>query len=393
VIRHEETQSAGLADAVRAVSDPMALMRRVVDQALVLIAAADGAVVELAHDGQLIYACASGSLAEHAGTRLGMQSSLSGLSVRTGQTLHCQDARTDGRVDSVACQAVGAISMVCVPLRHHATLVGGVLKLTAGRPEAFTDSDVAKLAELAEFISVAIAAISDIARIAGGLFHGGELDGAAPHHTDPASARGSDEIRTFVANVPRPGAAHDAAVRRRIKRVLADSSFTVVCQPIVDLNSGQLLGVEALTRFAHAPHQPPDVWFAEAARAGLGQQLQIAAIAKALELVDRLPGRAFLSINLGPDAVAAPQLPALLSSVGRDRVVLELTEHLQVEDYPRLRRTLSSLRAAGTRRAIDDTGAGFASLAHIVNLAPDLIKLDRRRRLPALTRHRQHNTT
>ena len=59
------------------------------------------------------------------------------------------------------------------------------------------------------------------------------------------------------------------------------------------------------------------------------------------------------------------------------RVVLELTEHTMVDDYPRLIACLRTLRRSGARIAIDDTGSGYSSLAHILKLAPDFIKLDR----------------
>ena len=56
---------------------------------------------------------------------------------------------------------------------------------------------------------------------------------------------------------------------------------------------------------------------------------------------------------------------------------MELTEEAKVDDYPRLSSAISQLRSMGVRLAIDDTGAGFASLAHILKLVPDFIKLDR----------------
>jgi EAL domain-containing protein (putative c-di-GMP-specific phosphodiesterase class I) len=374
--RPGNTQRDELHDAVCAISDPMVVMGRVVDQSLRLIPAADGAVVELAHEGRLVYVCAAGTLAEHRGTRLGVDGSLSGLSVRTGETLHRQDAGSDSRVDGTACQAVGAVSMVCVPLLHQGTVIG-VLKVTAGRARAFGDGDVAKLAKLADFVTTVIAATSNISRLAAELFQAGDPDRAESAAINQPSRVADEEISTFVANVLRPGVAAQVASRQRIERVLTDSSFTIVCQPIVDLETGQLVGAEALARFPQPPYQPPDVWFAQAALTGLGEQLQLAAIAKAVKLVDALPGPAFLSINVGPETVAAQRLAQLLHMAGPHRVVLELTEHLRVDDYPHLRRGLSSLRDAGARLAIDDAGAGFASLAHIVNLGPDLIKLDR----------------
>ena len=56
---------------------------------------------------------------------------------------------------------------------------------------------------------------------------------------------------------------------------------------------------------------------------------------------------------------------------------MELTEEARVDDYPRLSRALDQMRRMGVRLAIDDTGAGFASLAHILKLVPEFIKLDR----------------
>jgi EAL domain-containing protein (putative c-di-GMP-specific phosphodiesterase class I) len=58
-------------------------------------------------------------------------------------------------------------------------------------------------------------------------------------------------------------------------------------------------------------------------------------------------------------------------------VLLELSEHDQVEDYAALTATLAPFRADGLRLAIDDVGAGFSSLRHIVVTAPDVIKVDR----------------
>lgn len=108
----------------------------------------------------------------------------------------------------------------------------------------------------------------------------------------------------------------DVAVRQRIEQVLAASSFTFVCQPIVDLGSGELLGAEALAQFAGPPQQPPDVWFKEAEQVGLGVQLQLAAAATALTLLDELPDHAFLAVNLGPDALVAPNCPCCFAQRG-----------------------------------------------------------------------------
>ena len=65
-----------------------------------------------------------------------------------------------------------------------------------------------------------------------------------------------------------------------------------------------------------------------------------------------------------------------LDDVPAERIVLELTEHTEVTDYANFAQGLESLRSQGVRLAVDDTGAGFSSLQHVLNLRPDIIKLD-----------------
>lgn len=172
-------------------------------------------------------------------------------------------------------------------------------------------------------------------------------------------------------------AAEERRVRRtRIESVLAAGGPTMVFQPIVELSTGDTIGVEALARFAGRPERRPDEWFADAADVGLGVQVELCAVRLALAALDRLPAGAYLSINVGPAAVTAPELRELLRGVPAGRVVLELTEHVGVEDYTALTTALEAVRAGGVRLAVDDAGSGFASLRHILNLRPDLIKLD-----------------
>ena len=137
------------------------------------------------------------------------------------------------------------------------------------------------------------------------------------------------------------------------------------------------MAAEALARFGEEGSPPPDVWFALAHRVGLGVELELALIEAALAEISRLPEGTVISLNAGPEALASKRIPAALANVDPARVIVELTEHAAVEDYPKLCESLAGLRAAGVRLAIDDAGAGFASLMHILKLAPDFIKLDR----------------
>jgi EAL domain-containing protein (putative c-di-GMP-specific phosphodiesterase class I) len=65
-----------------------------------------------------------------------------------------------------------------------------------------------------------------------------------------------------------------------------------------------------------------------------------------------------------------------LLAVNAERLVVEITEHEPVEDYDALARSLQPLRDLGVRIAIDDAGAGYASLRHTLALAPDMVKVD-----------------
>lgn len=164
--------------------------------------------------------------------------------------------------------------------------------------------------------------------------------------------------------------------RARIEGVLAGLGLTILFQPIVELAGSTVLGVEALARFSTGPQRVPDVWFSEAAEVGLGPDLEIAAISMAVDQFDGIPPLAYLSLNVSAATVLSGLLKAALHDVPFERVVLELTEHDAVDDYDALNRALSEMRAEGVRLAVDDAGAGFSSLRHILSLQPDIIKLD-----------------
>lgn len=370
----DPTPSDGVERMVAAIADPMVAMRRIVDEALLLIPAAEGAVVELADGDLLTYACAGGSLREHVGLRLNSADSLSGLAIRTRTTLMCADSTVDPRVDADACRRVGARSMICVPLQRQSEAVG-VLKVSSATPNAFTHDDVTSLTRLAEFIGWVIATATDLAELISTLqAPPGERDGSpsgeAETHGSPAHAR-------FVGNVLRPGLVSDTQSRDRIRAIIAASSIDMAFQPIVDLSQRWLVGAEALARFPHAPEQGPDLWFAEAHRLGLGLDLELVAVDRALALLERVPPGGYMAINASPQTVVAMSEAGILDGVDRDRIVVELTEHLEVSSYPELSDALAGLRQAGVRVAIDDTGSGFSTFAHILNLRPNIIKLDR----------------
>lgn len=165
------------------------------------------------------------------------------------------------------------------------------------------------------------------------------------------------------------------ALRDEIRHVLDDRLVDVVYQPIVDLRTGSVVGAEALSRFTSEPLRGPDRWFADAADVGLGEPLELLSIELAVAHVADLPDDAFLSVNLSPAALAQGIDLAARAHDGR-RLVIELTEHAVILDYSVINAATAEYRAQGIRLAVDDAGAGFASLQHVLALSPDFIKLD-----------------
>jgi EAL domain-containing protein (putative c-di-GMP-specific phosphodiesterase class I) len=163
----------------------------------------------------------------------------------------------------------------------------------------------------------------------------------------------------------------------RIEKMLVGDEMSLVFQPIVEVSTRSVVGMEALSRFAAEPLRSPDLWFIEASSVGLGPELEMKAVSAAVEELDRLPDDWFLAINASPELVMSGKLESLIDRDVCDRLVLELTEHIAVDDYEPIRRQLAPLRDLGTRVAVDDAGAGFASLRHILLLRPEIIKLDR----------------
>lgn len=176
------------------------------------------------------------------------------------------------------------------------------------------------------------------------------------------------------------GAEPGAVVRRRIERVLHDpSALRMVFQPIVDVATNEVTGVEALSRFELEPQRPPNVWFAEAAHVGLSIELELLAIERALDDIDAEPGLG-VSVNVSPETLVDERLFELMVAARRrDQrpLTVELTEHVTIDRYDDLRPAIEALREIDVKLAVDDAGAGYSSLQHILELRPDHIKLDR----------------
>jgi PAS domain S-box-containing protein len=163
-------------------------------------------------------------------------------------------------------------------------------------------------------------------------------------------------------------------LRDRIRDTIDRAAFTPVFQPIVDLESGAILGYEALTRFDDGAST--DELFADANSCGMSIALETATIQAALLAASPLPRDRFVDLNVSPELVLAEEpLRAMLRECGSN-VVLEVTEHTAIADYAALRAAFATLGTT-VQVAVDDAGAGYASLRHITELRPQFVKLDR----------------
>ncbi len=187
-----------------------------------------------------------------------------------------------------------------------------------------------------------------------------------------------DVLARAAATIIEPGIRQrrrEADIRARLQPVMSAGGPTVVLQPIVALDSGLRVGAEALSRFPPDWGKAPDEVFAEAASIGAGTALELLAFRGAAAHLWSVDG--YVAINFSPATLLNDQCRELLADLPADRVVVELSEHDPVGDYDQLSAAIAPLRDAGMRLAIDDVGAGFSSLRHIVVTAPDVIKLDR----------------
>ncbi|RKQ93833.1 diguanylate cyclase (GGDEF)-like protein [Solirubrobacter pauli] len=188
-----------------------------------------------------------------------------------------------------------------------------------------------------------------------------------------AKRSGRGRTVRYVRGAVRPESEQRNEIAALLER--GTQAIDIVFQPLVELATGRAGGYEALTRIDVEPRRGPDEWFAQAHRVGLGNELEALAIRAALEVPDR-PSGTFLALNVSPRALLSKAVQDTLPS-GLTGIVIELTEHEVFGDEDELSRALVNLRARGALIALDDAGAGYAGLQQMIQIAPDILKLDR----------------
>jgi EAL domain-containing protein (putative c-di-GMP-specific phosphodiesterase class I) len=160
--------------------------------------------------------------------------------------------------------------------------------------------------------------------------------------------------------------------------IAAGDALEMHLQPIVALDKplGTPVGYEALARFQTSPYEPPNVWLERASHAGLQHELELSCVRSALAHLAAFQATPYLAVNVSPATLVSKDFERLVADVPADRLVVEVTEHEVVREYDLLLRVIGGLRARGLRLAVDDAGAGFASFRHVLELSPEIIKLD-----------------
>jgi EAL domain-containing protein (putative c-di-GMP-specific phosphodiesterase class I)/CheY-like chemotaxis protein len=221
------------------------------------------------------------------------------------------------------------------------------------------------------------------------LWHGGTplavlvlgIPLSADNHGDPfgatlAAAVDYATVAVLHLDAALSGARNSRRRRDDLREILDRQAFSPVFQPVAALDTLAVVGYEAFTRFSDAT--PPGRRLAESAEVGLALELEMAMLASNCADTASLPPDVWVSVNLSPSLLASyPDAVAAAANASARPLIVQLTEHEPIEDYPAVRTALTRL-GPRIRLSVADAGAGYASLRHLVDLHPDFLKIDRR---------------
>jgi EAL domain-containing protein (putative c-di-GMP-specific phosphodiesterase class I) len=174
------------------------------------------------------------------------------------------------------------------------------------------------------------------------------------------------------------------AVRERLQDVLLRERITTALQPILHMETGRILGYEALSRAPRGSgFEGADALFGLAEEHDLVVELDRLCRKRALLSAGRIPSTVRLFVNTLPATLRDPQFRgrALVdflatAQIAPERIVIEITEKLVIENYGLFRETMSYYSDLGMSFAVDDVGAGYSGLEAIARLKPDFLKID-----------------
>lgn len=169
-----------------------------------------------------------------------------------------------------------------------------------------------------------------------------------------------------------------------LRLALNSDQLSLVYQPVVNTITEKLVGFEALLRWEHPIKGAvsPSEFIPIAEESGLIQQIGHWVLRTATSDLAKLPDDLRIAVNVSPIQFSNPNLPSILTSalaesqITPDRLELEITESVFLEDEAASQRIFQSLKSLGVRLALDDFGTGFSSLGYLKKAPFDKIKID-----------------
>jgi EAL domain-containing protein (putative c-di-GMP-specific phosphodiesterase class I) len=187
----------------------------------------------------------------------------------------------------------------------------------------------------------------------------------------------SARMPAFITQ-PLDTAGRERAFDRTLSKILnGELPLKVHYQPIVDMQRGIPAGYEALVRLPATLGDSLDDCYKRADVLGKRLQLEQLVVQTALQSKKDLPPNCFLSINVSIALILSRHWEVVLFSVpDLAKIILEIRQEEQIENYDTVRSNLCLIRTMGGFIAVDNAGSGYASLRHILEVGPDFIKLD-----------------
>jgi EAL domain-containing protein (putative c-di-GMP-specific phosphodiesterase class I) len=200
-------------------------------------------------------------------------------------------------------------------------------------------------------------------------------------HPERVIERGLDEALSQSAHLRR---AEELLILERLEDVLLRERVVTAYQPILRMQERTIMGFEALSRGPRGSGlESADALFGAATANHLLVELDRLCRARALLSSARIPSNAKIFVNTLPATMRDPQFrgKALIdfldkAQVAPDRIVIEITEHLVIENYAIFRDTMAYFTDLGMSFAVDDVGAGYSGLESIAKLKPSYLKID-----------------
>ncbi|AUW47294.1 Diguanylate cyclase/phosphodiesterase (GGDEF & EAL domains) with PAS/PAC sensor(S) (plasmid) [Rhizobium leguminosarum] len=308
----------------------------------------------------------------------------------------CLDLDRFKEVNDVFGHNVGDLVLCLAAKRLNAVAQGAfVARLGGDEFMVLVEADANSIAQLADLI---ISALSEDADIEGTRIRMGTSLGVAVYPADGDSAAdlmGNADAALYRAKADGPGVARffepqmdkwlreRRALQRDLQAAISQQQLSVFYQPQANIG-GDVTGFEALLRWNH-PSQgniPPSVFIPIAEESSLMIEIGAWVLREACREAASWPRKLSVAVNLSPVQFKHGDLTGLVKSVlietglEPERLELEITEGVLINDHERAISTLGHLKALGVRIAMDDFGTGYSSLSYLQSFPFDKIKID-----------------